>query len=77
MIHNIREAFTEILEDSDWMDDATKGVAKEKVCFTLTAVHLFLLNIGGKSSFIQTITKTNILLILIHMYDHFIWSVNC
>ena len=31
MIHNIREAFTEILEDSDWMDDATKAVAKEKV----------------------------------------------
>ena len=76
MIHNIREAFTEILEDSDWMDDATKGVAKEKVGFTLTAVHLFLLNIGGKSSFIQTNTKSNIiLLMLIRMYDFFIWFV--
>ena len=31
MIHNIRDAFNEILENSDWMDDATKAVAKEKV----------------------------------------------
>ena len=31
MIHNIRDAFNEILLQSDWMDDETKGVAKEKV----------------------------------------------
>ncbi len=31
MIHSIREAFTEILEESVWMDDETKAVAKEKV----------------------------------------------
>ena len=31
MIHNIRHAFNEILEATDWMDDETKAVAKEKV----------------------------------------------
>ena len=31
MIHNIREAFNEILEENEWMDDETKTVAKEKV----------------------------------------------
>ena len=31
MIHNIREAFNEILVGSDWMDEETKAVAKEKV----------------------------------------------
>ena len=31
MIHNIRDSFNEILLESDWMDDATKVVAKEKV----------------------------------------------
>ncbi|XP_076358911.1 neprilysin-1-like [Tachypleus tridentatus] len=30
MIHNIREAFNELLEDTDWMDDATRAVAKQK-----------------------------------------------
>ena len=39
MIHNIREAFTEILEDSDWMDDATKAVAKEKVSVIVFLCH--------------------------------------
>ena len=31
MIGNIRTAFTEILNDLDWMDDQTKVLAKEKV----------------------------------------------
>ena len=31
MIHNIRDAFNEILEESDWMDEETKVVAKQKV----------------------------------------------
>lgn len=31
MIHNIREAFNEILKESDWMDEETKAVAKQKV----------------------------------------------
>lgn len=31
MIHNIREAFNELLEENEWMDDQTKSVAKEKV----------------------------------------------
>ena len=31
MIHNIREAFNEILAESDWMDPETKSVASEKV----------------------------------------------
>ena len=34
MIHNIREAFNEILKESDWMDEETKAVAKEKVNIT-------------------------------------------
>ena len=31
MIHNIRDAFNELLEANKWMDDDTKSVAKEKV----------------------------------------------
>ena len=30
MIHTIREAFNELLEENHWMDDETKAVAKEK-----------------------------------------------
>ena len=31
MIRNIRDAFSELLERIDWMDDNTKNVAREKV----------------------------------------------
>jgi hypothetical protein len=31
MIHNIREAFYELLEEADWMDSPTRVVAREKV----------------------------------------------
>ena len=31
MIHNIREAFSELLEEVPWMDDNTREVAREKV----------------------------------------------
>lgn len=30
MIHSIREAFNELLEENDWMDNETRAVAKEK-----------------------------------------------
>lgn len=30
MIHNIREAFNELLADIHWMDNETRAVAKEK-----------------------------------------------
>ena len=30
MIHNIRQAFNEILDENDWMDEETKIAAKEK-----------------------------------------------
>ena len=30
MIHNIRDAFNELLEEIDWMDDKTRSVAREK-----------------------------------------------
>lgn len=30
MIHNIREAFNELLAENKWMDDETRAVAKEK-----------------------------------------------
>lgn len=30
MIHNIREAFNELLDQNEWMDEETKKVAKEK-----------------------------------------------
>lgn len=30
MIHTIREAFNELLEENHWMDDETRMVAKEK-----------------------------------------------
>ena len=32
MIHNIRDAFNEILAESEWMDEDTKVVAEAKVC---------------------------------------------
>ena len=31
MIGNIRGAFSEILNEADWMDEHTKGLAREKV----------------------------------------------
>jgi len=31
MIHNIRAELIKILDESDWMDEETKVVAKEKV----------------------------------------------
>jgi predicted metalloendopeptidase len=33
MIHNIRDAFNELLEANKWMDADTKSVAKEKVIY--------------------------------------------
>lgn len=30
MIHSIREAFNELLDENDWMDNETRAVAKEK-----------------------------------------------
>ena len=30
MIHTLREAFNELLDENDWMDDFTRSVAKEK-----------------------------------------------
>ncbi|XP_033763909.1 neprilysin-1-like [Pecten maximus] len=30
MIHNIREAFNELLEENEWMDDDTRAVARQK-----------------------------------------------
>lgn len=30
MIHNIRQAFNELLQYNEWMDDETRNVAKEK-----------------------------------------------
>lgn len=30
MIHNIREAFNELLAENHWMDDETRAVAKKK-----------------------------------------------
>lgn len=30
MIHNIRAAFNELIDENDWMDNETKHVAKEK-----------------------------------------------
>lgn len=35
MIKNIRKAFIEILEESDWMDSETKKVAIEKVLISI------------------------------------------
>ena len=30
MIHTLREAFSELLEENEWMDDETRAVAREK-----------------------------------------------
>ena len=38
MIHNIRSEFINILEESNWMDEETKSVAKEKVTSTRDGV---------------------------------------
>ena len=37
MIETLREAFIELLDENDWMDDDTRLVAKEKVT-TVTIV---------------------------------------
>ena len=34
MIHDIREAFNELLEHNEWMDDETRAVAKDKAPYT-------------------------------------------
>lgn len=31
MIHNLRTAFGELVDENKWMDDATRTLAKEKV----------------------------------------------
>lgn len=31
MIHNLRDAFGELVNENTWMDDTTRGLAKEKV----------------------------------------------
>ena len=31
MIHNIRDAFYDLLTEADWMDEETRSVAREKV----------------------------------------------
>ena len=36
MIHNIREAFIELLKENKWMDDDTIAVAEQKVGIPLT-----------------------------------------
>ena len=35
MIGNIREVFSDILGEADWMDEHTKNLAKEKVTCTI------------------------------------------
>lgn len=35
MIHDIREAFNDLLEENSWMDDETRSVARQKVTFCL------------------------------------------
>lgn len=30
MIHTLRSAFSDLLEENDWMDDETRAVAREK-----------------------------------------------
>ena len=42
MIHNIREAFSELLEEVSWMDDKTRGVAREKVSCHLVLITLLM-----------------------------------
>ena len=37
MIHDIRDAFNELLEHNEWMDDETRAVAKEKVLYNYTS----------------------------------------
>lgn len=31
MIHNLRDAFGELVNENTWMDDTTRALAKEKV----------------------------------------------
>jgi len=40
MIRNIRAELIKILDESDWMDDETKVVAKEKVIILLYAFNV-------------------------------------
>ena len=67
MIHNIREAFTEILEDSDWMDDATKAVAKEKVSFNVSTESL--LCPSAPSNMLSCNTRESPTYVMVHKFS--------
>lgn len=45
MIHNLREAFNDLLNENDWMDESTRKVARVKVSqvIILTEVLIVLL----------------------------------
>lgn len=45
MIHNLREAFNDLLNENDWMDESTRKVARVKVSqiIYLTEVLIVLL----------------------------------
>ena len=42
MVHDIRNAFNELLEENDWMDEATKAVAREKVVSLSVSLIVYL-----------------------------------
>lgn len=47
MIANLQEAFKELVDESDWMDEETKKVAIEKVSFDFNFYrYYFLLCLG-------------------------------
>ena len=45
MIHNIRDAFNELLDKNVWMDAKTKAVAKEKVTIINTGNNIITAHI--------------------------------
>ena len=42
MIHDIREAFNELLEHNEWMDDETRSVAKGRYLYDVREIFGFL-----------------------------------
>lgn len=50
MIHSIREAFNELLDENDWMDDETRAVLLNIFIygFLIFHFHFFRLFLGSK-----------------------------
>jgi len=73
MIHGIRDAFTEILVESPWMDEKTREAARQKVQYGVPVVSPGLTSFWHHNEFGQihiSMFNTN------KFFYHFLWFHN-